>query len=457
MNTRGWARRRQAAILFGIFLIFALFAFWFYARVLYQAPTCFDGEKNANEAGVDCGGSCVRICAFQVTQPKVQWAQAFKIIDGQYNIVAYIENSNLRAATPEMAYKITLFDTLGEIVSREGVTILPPDNVYPIFEGRVMTGERIPDRVEVELTSPELWLPVDEVREQFTLIDRGEIINADAAPRLQSSLRNNGLVTARNVEVVTTIFDSFGNPLTASRTFADFPSEEVTDIIFTWPEPIAKTVRSCEVPTDVMLAIDLSGSMNNLGGIPPEPLASVKKAAESFVNRLGPKDRVSVVTFATEGNISVPLSPQPQTTAPKIAQLDISPEEETGSTNSGAAMELALQEFTSDRHNPGARRVMILLTDGLTNAPEPEPEAYALSQAKLLKDGGVQIYTIGLGEEVNDVFLREMASSPEDFFRTISPDQVDGIYRSITTSLCEEGAARVDVIPKSDINFTNWP
>lgn len=457
MNTNQWAFRRKLSIVLVLLAFFTLVAVWIYFAFVYEAPSCFDNEKNNGEAGIDCGGDCVRICAFQVIPPKVKWVKAFKIIDGQYNVVAYIENQNLHASTPEMDYTITLSDASGVIAERSGTTILPPDNTYPIFEGRVKTFNRVPTDVSIQLSEPELWLPVEEVREQFTLVDRGEIVGADSAPRLQSAIRNNGLVMAEDVEVVTTIFNSLGEALTASRTFVDLPSEEVTDVIFTWPEPIAKTVRSCEVPTDVILAIDLSGSMNNEGGVPPEPLASVKRAAESFVSRLGVTDRVGVITFATGGEMVVPLSPQPATIAANIAQLDIDPEEETGSTNSGAAMDLATQEFATERHNPDARRVLVLLTDGLTNEPEPEPEAYALERAAVLKESGVELFTIGLGADVNEEFLRNMATSPDTYFRTISTSQIDSIYRSITEAICEEGAARVDVLPKSDINFISWP
>ena len=457
IDTRGWAWRRRMLILGVLFLLLVVLAIISYFKYLYVSPTCFDGAQNGDEAGADCGGSCVRICAFTMQDPRVDWVQSFKVVDGQYNAVAYIENPNRNGAAPQLEYTLTLEDSNGIIAERTGTTILPADNIYPIFEGRILTGGRIPTKTNITFKKPDLWLPSAKAREQFTLIDRGEIKSADGAPRLQSSLRNNSLLPARNVEVVATIFDALGTPLTASRTFIDFAPQTVSDVIFTWPEPIATTVRSCEVPTDVILAIDLSGSMNNLGGVPAEPLASVKKAAEAFVNRLGKKDRAGVVTFATDARMEVTLSTTPASVATLISQLQIKPEEEQGSTNSGDAFKLALQEFNSDRHNPDARKVLILLTDGLTNEPEPEPKTYALEQARALVDDQTQIFTIGLGAEVNQSFLRSIATNPDAMFTTLSPEQVDRIYRSITDAICEEGAARVDIIPKTDIDLPKWP
>lgn len=457
IDTRGWAMRRRMLVIGAFSLIAVVLIVISYFRYLYVTPTCFDNKKNADEVGVDCGGGCLRICTFSVQEPKVNWVQSFKVVDGQYNVVAYIENPNQTGASPQLNYTITLEDSDGVIVERSGSTVLPADNIYPIFEGRILTGGRIPTKTSINFKKPDLWLPSTNARQQFTLIDRGEIKNADSAPRLQSTLRNNSLLPARNVEVVATIFDALGNPLTASRTFTDFAPQTVSDVIFTWPEPIATTIRSCEVPTDVILAIDLSGSMNNLGGVPPEPIASVKKAAEAFTNRLGRKDRVGVVTFATNAELVVPLTTNPASVSTRISQLVIKPEEEQGSTNSGAALRLALEEFATDRHNPDARKVVIILTDGLTNEPEPEPESYALAAAKALNDSQTQIFTIGLGADINQSFLQAIASESDKMYTTLSPTQVDRIYRTITDAICEEGAARVDIIPKTEANLPQWP
>jgi Mg-chelatase subunit ChlD len=457
IDTRAWAMQRRMLVIVAFFAVLIALMILGYFRYIYIVPNCFDGLKNGSEAGLDCGGECLRICAFTMQEPRVDWVKSFKVVDGQYNAVAYVENPNQNGAAPQLNYTITLEDNNGVIVERKGSTVLPADNIYPIFEGRILTGGRIPTKTNITFQKPDLWLPSTKARQQFTLIDRGEIKNADSAPRLQSSLRNNSLLPAENVEIVVTIYDRLGSPVTASRTFVDLEPQTVSDVIFTWPEPIATTVRSCEVPTDVILAIDLSGSMNNLGGVPVEPLASVKRAAEAFVSRLGVRDRVGVVTFATNGELKVKLSTSPASVSQLIAQLNILPEEENGSTNSGEAFRLAFNEFNSDRHSPDARKVLILLTDGLTNAPEPEPETYAYQQAKNLKDDQVQIYTIGLGEEINEDFLRTIASDGEKVFRTLSPEQIDRIYRNITDAICEEGPARVDIIPKSDIDFPKWP
>lgn len=453
-TTRFWALKRQ--LIYGtIFVVIGLFFLTFiYLRYFYQAPNCFDNIQNFDEAGVDCGGSCVRICPFDVSQPNVKWARSFKVTEGQYNAVAYVENPNQLAASPEVKYTFSLYDEAGLILERSGATILPPDSVYPIFEGRIMTGQRIPTRTFLDIEPPELWQGATAGREQFTIVNR-ELVNADAKPKLTATVRNNSLEEAKEVEVVATIFDAQGTALASSETFvANFAPRSDTEVVFTWPEPIATTIRSCEIPTDVGVVIDVSGSMNNDGIDPPQPLTAVKEAAERFVNRLNKQDQVTLTTFATEALLNLSLSNDFTSAGNLIKSIVIDPKEEVGNTNTGDGLLIAGQELISERHNLDARKVMVLLTDGLATAPDPEPEVYALNNADLVKNAGIEIYTIGLGANVNMDFVRSVATDPQYAFQALTATDVDRIYQNITASLCEEGAAVIDIIPKTGASFT---
>jgi len=450
---RPWAfwRRVQYGTGFGLFC--AVILSLLYVNYFHVAPNCFDGNQNGEERGVDCGGACTRICAFEVIAPEAKWARSFRVSDNQYNAVAYIENTNRLAASPELTYTFELYDGQGLIAARTGTTILPPDSVYPVFEARIDTQGRTPTQTFITLDPVELWLPATNGRNQFTITDR-KLLNADNKPRLETKIYNNELTAADQVEVVATIFDKSGNALTSSRTFIDnfAPRSEAT-AVFTWPEPIAKTVRSCEVPTDVVLAIDLSGSMNNDQVNPPEPISSVLTAAESFVRRLRDTDQAGLVTFASEAAVERRLSGNIAELANTVSSLTIDPKEETGSTNTGGALAAAFTELNSDRHSPEARKVLVLLTDGLATAPDEEPEAYALTNAQQVKESGINVFTIGLGAQVNMDFVTQLASSPTQAYRALSSSDVDRIYQSITASLCEDGAAVIDIVPKTDASF----
>jgi Mg-chelatase subunit ChlD len=300
----------------------------------------------------------------------------------------------------------------------------------------------------------ELWLPATVGRDQFSVVDR-QLFAADSNPKLEAKLRNNALTEAKKVEVIATIFDAKGNALTSSRTFIDnFAPRSETTAVFTWPEPIAKTLRSCEVPTDIMLAIDLSGSMNSDGIDPPEPLTAVLRAASAFVARIQKTDQIGLVTFATGALLMEPLSTGHQSVAAELLALAIDPKEELGSTNPGEALQVLREEFRSPRHNIDARKIAILLTDGLATAPEDEPEVFARDAADALKQDGVTLFTIGLGSAVNMEFVRALASEPEFAYQAFTKEDVDSMYRFITGAMCEDGAARIEIIPKTDASFT---
>jgi len=420
---------------------------------VYAEPTCFDGSQNGNELGTDCGGVCKRICAFSVTKPTVDWVRSFRVQDGQYNAVAYIENKNKVAASPRLTYTISLHDAQGLITERKGETILPPDSVYPVFEARIDTGTRIPTQTFITLDEVELWQPATFGSNQFRVIDR-KLTGEETNPRLDATIYNEALVKANRVEVIATLFDAQGTALNASRTFIDnLAPRSSVDAVFTWPEPISQTLLSCSVPTDIVLAIDLSGSMNNDGANPPQPITSVLSAAKSFVDRLQSTDKVGIVTFATTAIVQVPLTNSISSVSQQISKFAIASKEETGSTNTGDAFTKTQTVLLSSASTPGSRKVMILLTDGLATAPANNSAAFAQSEAKKAKDAGITVYTIGLGTSVNMDFVKSLASSPSQSYQALTTQDIDSIYKNITNSLCAEGAAVIEIIPKSDASF----
>ncbi|QQR64859.1 hypothetical protein IPH92_04890 [Candidatus Kaiserbacteria bacterium] len=281
---RWWAMMRRIQYMGGSFIFLALIGSMFYCSYCYVGTTCCDRTKNGDERRMDRGGDCSRMCRMDISAPKVLWVAPFKIMDGQYNVVAYIENSNRETGTGNMPYTITLSDTEGVIVERSGTTVLPPDGTYPIFEGRVMTGTRVPTAAAITFEDEDdvVWMKASIGRNEFFLEER-DLTGVDDSPRLTAQIRNTLLEETREVEIVATVFNSSGKPLTAARTVVEYFQGRTTEkVIFTWPQPIAKTLRSCDVSTDVVLAIDLSGSMDSDGGNPPEPLTSVLTAAKTL-------------------------------------------------------------------------------------------------------------------------------------------------------------------------------
>jgi len=455
-NFRPWAAFRRFYYGTGALTIVSCIGVLVYFTNYYVPPGCFDGKQNAGERGIDCGGACVRICSIDVTPPVIRWADSFEIEPGQYNAVAYIENQNAVAATRQLRYTFELTNNGVVVASRSGTTILPPNSTYPVFEGRIFTDSRqaVTD-TSIRLDAVEVWQPAALGREQFRTTDL-VLKDTDTSPRLDAVIENRELTGVGEVEVVATIFNSLGEPLTASQTFIDqLRGRSSETVVFTWPNSIAKTVRSCEVPSDVIMAIDLSGSMNNDGDTPPQPLTDAVTAAAAFVEQLRQTDLVGVVTFATDAELVTPLSGASTQVADTIRNLVIDPASETGFTNTMDGIRRATEELSSARHNKDARRVVVLLTDGLPTAPDiDDVSSEAITAAAALRATGADIYAIGLGAGVNASFITALVDEPSKAFIAPSGEDLARIYQEISTDLCEVGPTRIDIIPKTSTNFT---
>jgi len=202
------------------------------------------------------------------------------------------------------------------------------------------------------------------------------------------------------------------------------------------------------------LGIDLSGSMNNDQANPPQPVTDALAAASTFVGNLNPEDKVGVVTFATDASTVQTLTNDQASVSTVIDGLTIDPASETGYTNTAAALQAAAAELGSERHNQNARRALVLLTDGLpTAAGDIDAVAEAQAAAEALAVSGADVYVIGLGEQVDQTFVRSIASNSANAYLAPSRSNLATIYAEITASLCEVGPTKIEVIAKTQTNF----
>jgi len=424
---------------------------------LHKTPTCFDGKTNGEERGVDCGGSCLLLCPFEVTEPFVLWSRAFKVTEGVYSAVAYIEHANSNAVVMDAPYVFKVFDNANVLITeREGTAYILPNIVTPIFEANISTGERIPTRTTFEFTRDLSW-EQSSISGSPYVVRNQKLSRLESVPRIDATVLNQSLVDLFDLEVVGVVFDVNDNAIAASQTIIPLIEKQSSkEIVFTWPEPFTTRVERCVAPVNVMLLVDTSGSMNDDNMDPPQPLTDAKNAAADFVGRLTKNDNIGLVSFATNAAILQEITDDHIQARDTVSNIVILPEEETGSTNIGDGIQKAVEAFSrfstqmlgEDIHSD--RKIIILLTDGLANEPEdPGGEPYAVSFANTAKDSGMSLFTIGLGDNVNKVFLAELASSPSQYFQAATSRDLDGIYRKISEDICEKGPAIIDVLPKT--------
>ena len=147
---------------------------------------------------------------------------------------------------------------------------------------------------------------------------------------------------------------------------------------------------------DLMLAVDLSGSMKNqdmtVNGRRVDRLQMIKSVLDDFIaRRVG--DRLGLILFADTAYLQAPLTYDRDTVAQLLDESVIGLVGEQ--TAIGDAIGLAVKRFEEKKQS---NKVLILLTDGQNTAGNITPEqATELAMAK-----SVTVYTIGVGSGQGD-------------------------------------------------------
>jgi hypothetical protein len=243
-----WGTRRRNSIIFtfitAIFILLAIYLF----NVLYEPANCFDGKQNADEAGVDCGGSCVLMCQHQVLDPIIRWTRYFNVSQGIYNVVAYVENPNPTGGIEKVSYQFKLYDADNALIrSRSGVISLPPKAIIPITGNSLETGELTATRLSFEFTSPLIWTRQPRP-DQVLVVEDERLLNEDTQPQIVATIQNTAVIPKDNVKVVAIVYDRNGNAIAVSSTLFDrIPATGSVQAFFTWPQPFGKTISRFEL------------------------------------------------------------------------------------------------------------------------------------------------------------------------------------------------------------------
>ena len=150
---------------------------------------------------------------------------------------------------------------------------------------------------------------------------------------------------------------------------------------------------------NIVLAVDLSESMAALDfkreGKIVNRLEAVKGVIHDFVaTRSG--DRIGMVVFGTQAYTQIPLTRDYNTIATIMERLKIGAAGKQTAIGDAIGISLKRLEDIESKSN-----VIILLTDGQSNAGELTPE----TAAEIAVEKGVKIYTIGVGTRGKAPFL----------------------------------------------------
>lgn len=199
------------------------------------------------------------------------------------------------------------------------------------------------------------------------------------------------------------------------------------------PELVNDRVYSNNIGYDLMLAVDLSRSMDIVDfsdhGQPLSRIAATKKVVANFVrNRVG--DRVGLIVFAEQAFLTIPLTLDTAAVSKLLNNLLVGMAGER--TSIGDAIGIGVQNL---RKRPESSRILILLTDGEDTASHIPP----LEAAHIAKNSGIKIYTVGVGNKLDETLLSKIA------------DMTGGIYYKVTNvGSLEQVYKEIDQLEKSE-------
>ena len=138
---------------------------------------------------------------------------------------------------------------------------------------------------------------------------------------------------------------------------------------------------------DIIIALDLSGSMLAEDFQPENRVSVAKEEAIKFINGRE-NDRIGLVVFAKKAFTQCPLTLDYRILTQLISEIHI------GMIADGTAIGMGIATAVNRLRDSNAKsKVIILLTDGENNAGNIDP----ITAAELAKSFGIKVYTIGIG------------------------------------------------------------
>ena len=162
------------------------------------------------------------------------------------------------------------------------------------------------------------------------------------------------------------------------------------------PQQLGELVQPPQAGRDLMLAVDLSGSMSDedmeLGGRVVDRLTAAKAVLADFLERRA-GDRVGLLVFGLRAYVLTPMTLDLDSVRQQLSDsvVGLAGRE----TAIGDAIGLAVKRLRSQPAAAGKpkQQVLILLTDGVNTAGVLDP----VKAAELARDAGVRIHTIAFG------------------------------------------------------------
>lgn len=204
------------------------------------APTCFDGIKNGNEEGTDCGGPCLA-CSIKYALPiEVVSTKILSETPNTSQVLIQIKNSNAEYGVT-FKYTATLYSAFGEKLKTitEKDFILPFSSKYLLLQKIDIPAEEI-NRVDVsfDYQQKDWFYSTKKTVELFSVPEKHvRLMEPHEAGFLevQAQIKNNTNVDFSEVEIIILLFSKTGEIINAAKTqTSDLAAYSSRTITYVW-------------------------------------------------------------------------------------------------------------------------------------------------------------------------------------------------------------------------------
>ena len=255
------------------------------------------------------------------------------------------------------------------------------------------------------------------------------------APRLEITAVDSSQMPT--VTVNANVYDALGQPVLGlteenfSLTGDLAESATITNV---------QNISDDALPFATVLMIDVSSSMAGA------PMENARRAAQAFVDAVGPNDPVAIMTFGSNVRLR-----QDYTTDKAALTAVINSLVDGGET---ALYQGAYDAIQTAANSPTPRRAVILLSDGAEYGDASDVGRAAA--AALALELGVPIYTVGLGYGIDRTYLQELsASTSSQFYESPLAEELLENYTSLAAKLRSQYIITLDVpLPLDGTQYT---
>ena len=255
---------------------------------------------------------------------------------------------------------------------------------------------------ELSTADRAMTAPAEDALSTFALdIDTGSYT------RFRDAVVNGGYVDpyeVRTEEFVNYFAQDYPTPedglgVHLDATTLPFDSEHLLVRVGIASAPTASILRD---DVDLALVVDCSGSMGEAG-----KMETTQAALRTLVTSLRPTDRVGIVCYSNEADVVLEPTPVSEEEGILAAIDELYPQ---ASTNAAAGLALGY-DLAADMRSEGRMTRVILISDGVANVGETDPEGI-LSRISTEAKSGVNLVSVGVGiDNYNDHLLEQLADT----------------------------------------------